>query len=63
MAEKLTKKKVIDQAKREVNKELMDEYLVKYKAKLYEQAKAQKVLDNINRDIEDLELKMEQELG
>lgn len=54
---------VLAQAKQEFAKEQNAKYVQEYKSLLKRRADAQKLVDNINREIEDLELKMRQEIG
>ena len=58
-----TKESIVNSAKAEVNKEVGEKYKAEYKSLLHDKAKAEKILANINRSIEDLEFKMETELG
>jgi len=51
---------ILEQAKQEIAKEEVTRAVKLYKAKLTERNAAQTVLDNIDREIADLELKIEQ---
>jgi len=51
---------ILDQAKAEIAKEEVTRAVKLYKGKLKERNAAQTVLDNIDREIADLELKIEQ---
>jgi hypothetical protein len=51
---------ILDQAKAEIAKEEVKRAVSLYKAKLKERNAAKTVLDNIDREIADLELKIEQ---
>jgi len=58
----LTKEAVIKEAKADIAKEMLEKHKSAYKRLLREREAARQVLANIDRQIEDLELKMEQEL-
>jgi hypothetical protein len=62
MTEKLSKAAVIKQARAEVAEEHASKYKKEYKAKLRERIQAERVLSNIDREIAELELKMNDEL-
>jgi len=51
---------ILDQAKEEIAEEETKRAISLYKSKLKERNSAQTVLDNIDREIEDLELKIKQ---
>lgn len=59
----LNRAKVISEAKNEVEQENLAKYKIAYKDLLRKQTAAQLIVDNIGREIQDLELKMEQEIG
>ncbi len=61
--EKITKQNVFQEAEAEVAKELTDKFKRALKTKLHEKAKAQQLLKNINREIEELRLEISHELG
>ncbi len=63
MPSNIDKRKVINEAKREIAEENVSKYKVEYKDKLRALGKAKLVAANIEREIELLELKMEQELN
>ena len=54
---------VISEAKKEIEKEISTKYKGEYKDLLRKRQKAQLVVDNIDREIEDLELKIANELS
>lgn len=56
-------KELMAEATEEVDQELMAAYKKEIKAKLIQYRNAQKVVANIGREIEDLELKIRDELG
>lgn len=53
-------KDALAQAKAEIEAEQLRSAVSKFKAKLREQAAAQLVLDNVTREIQELQLKIEQ---
>ena len=55
--------KLSREARDEVNKELMETARQEIKEKLYQLNNAKKLVANIEREIEDLEIKLEQELS
>lgn len=57
------KDRIIAEAKKEANEEISKRYKDEYKSLLKRKADAQKIVDNFNREIEDLELKMSLELS
>jgi hypothetical protein len=57
--EKLNAKNIREQAEAEVAKERAERAKTLLKAKLNDKAKAQTVLDNLNREIQDLETAIE----
>lgn len=57
---KEVKNSILDKAKEEIAKEEVARAVTLYKAKLKERNAAKTVLDNIDREIQDLELKIEQ---
>lgn len=57
---KASKQSILEMAKAEVEKEDLSRAVKLYKAKLKEQNAAQTVLDNIGRELAELELKIEQ---
>jgi len=59
----ITKETIIKEAQAEITKELVDKHKSAYKRLLREREAARQVLANIDRQIEDLELKMDQELN
>ena len=60
---KLTSKEIIAKAEAEVREEIAVEAAAKLKKKLQEKEAANKVLANVEREIEDLKLKLAQDLG
>jgi len=60
---KITKQNVFQEAEAEVAKELTDKFKRVLKTKLHEKAKAQQLLKNIDREIEELKLEIGHELG
>ena len=54
--------KIIQEAKDEVNKEVLEKAKKEMKERLRELSRANKLVANIEREIEDLELKLQQEL-
>jgi len=60
---KLTSKEVIAKAEAELRDELIKEASGKLAAKLRERERAKKVLLNVEREIEDLKLKLALDLG
>ena len=54
---------LIEAAKQEVQTEQSDKLVAMYKQKLRERASAAKVLANIDRELESLQIKIEQELS
>lgn len=58
----LTVESIKKEAQAEINKEVSAKYVVTYKAKLRELSSAQQIVSNIQRELANLELKMEQEL-
>lgn len=63
MAESLTKNRILEEAKREVEEEIGKKYKAEYKGLLKDKATAELVVGNIDRQIKELELKIEQEIG
>ena len=63
MVEALKTKNIIQQAEAEVQEELTKEAKEKLKRKLREQAQAKQVLQNIDREIEEIKLELKHDLG
>ena len=62
MENNLTKERVLKEARAEVEKEIVEKYKGQYKTLLKQKAAAELVVKNIDREIEDLELKINNEL-
>ena len=60
MAESITKKSIVEEARREVNQETIGELTGGYKQKLRELARAKLCVSNIEREMELLEAEMEE---
>jgi len=55
------KEQIINEATKEVNEEQFKQFKMQYKAKLQEVAKMKKMLSNAERELVDLELKIDME--
>ena len=55
------KEQIINEATKEVNEEQFKQFKMQYKAKLQEVAKMKKMLSNADRELVDLELKIDME--
>lgn len=63
MAENLSKERIVREARAEVEKEMTSSLKDEMKVKLRELASAQKLVGNIEREIKEIELKIDHELG